>query len=115
MWIQLIEYYLSFIGVRERNHVIRMIKQFDHVHFAEVQPCKTYSSSEFRKKIIRIFKMTELTHVNLKEVMSAQQKQDLVSCGVYIGRVQDYVAKAFPKLPDANRQNLTGSMYFQGL
>ena len=32
-----------------------------------------------------------------------------------MGRVQDNVAKAFPKLADANRQNLAVSMFRHGL
>ena len=46
--------------------------------------------------------------------MSAHQKQD-ESVVEYMGRVQDNVAKAFPKLADANRQNLAVSMFCQGL
>ena len=90
-----------------------MINHFDTTHFAEVQPYKTYSYPEFRKKIIRIFQTPDLSHVNIKELMSAHQKQD-ESVVEYMGRVQDNVAKAFPKLADANRQNLAVSMFCQG-
>ena len=91
-----------------------MINHFDTTHFAEVQPYKTYSYPEFRKKIIRIFKTPDLAHVNIKELMSARQKDD-ESVVDYMGRVQDNVAKAFPKLADANRQDLAVSMFCQGL
>ena len=46
--------------------------------------------------------------------MSARQKDD-ESVLDYMGRVQDNVAKAFPKRTDANRQNLTVSMFCHGL
>ena len=46
--------------------------------------------------------------------MSAQQKQD-ESVLDYMGRVEDNVTKAFPKLADGNRQNLAVSMFYQGL
>ena len=108
------EYYFSITGVPERKHVMGMINHFDTTHFAEVQPYKTYSYPEFRKKIIRIFQTPDLSHVNIKELMSAHQKQD-ESVVEYMGRVQDNVAKAFPKLADTNRQNLAVSMFCQGL
>ena len=108
------EYYFSLTGVQERKHVIGMINNFDTAHFAEAQPYKTYNYPEFRKKIIRLFSTPDLTNVNIKELMSAQQKQD-ESVVDYMGRVQDNVAKAFPKLADANRQNLAVSMFCQGL
>ena len=69
------EYYFSITGVPERKLVMGMINHFDTVHFPEVQPYKTYSYPEFRK-IICNFKTPDLTHVNIKELMSAQQKQD---------------------------------------
>ena len=87
-----------------------MINHFDTTHFAEVQPYKTYSYPEFRKKIIRIFQTPDLSHVNIKELMSAHQKQE-ESVVEYMGRVQDNVAKAFPKRADTNRQNLAVSMF----
>ena len=89
---------------------MRMINHFNNVHFPEVQPYKTYSSTEFRKKSIRILKTPDLTHVNIE--VSAQQKQD-ESVLVYMGRVQNNVAKAFPKFPDAARQNMAVSMFCQ--
>ena len=46
--------------------------------------------------------------------MSARQK-DEESVVDYMGRVQDNEAKAYPKLADANRQNLAVSMFCQGL
>ena len=46
--------------------------------------------------------------------MSAQQKQE-ESVLEYMDRVQDNVAKALPKLADANRQNLAVLMFCQGL
>ena len=46
--------------------------------------------------------------------MSARQKDD-ESVVDYMGRVQDNVAKAFPKLAEANRQDLAVSMFCQGL
>ena len=46
--------------------------------------------------------------------MSARQKED-ESVMDYMGRVKDNVAKAFPKLADANRQNLAVSIFCQGL
>ena len=55
---------------------MEMINHFDPVHFPEVQPYKTYSYPAFRKKIIRIFKTPDLSHVTIKELRSAQQKQD---------------------------------------
>ena len=91
-----------------------MINHFDLVHFPEVQPYKTYNYPEFHKKIISIFKTPDLTHVNIKELMSAQQKQD-DSVLDYMSRVKDNVEKAFPKLADANRKNLRVSMFCQGL
>ena len=87
------EYYFSIIGVPERKHLMGMINHFDIVRFPEVQPDKTYSYPEFRKKIIRIFKTPDLTHVNIKELMSAQQKLE-ESVLDYMSRVQDHVAKA---------------------
>ena len=87
-----------------------MINHFDNVHFPEVQPNKTYSYPEFRKKIIRIFKTPDLSHVNINELMSARQKDD-ESVLDYMGRVQDNVAKAFPNLADANRKNQAVSMF----
>ena len=89
-----------------------MIKDFETTHFPEVQPKKTYNFHEFRKKIIRIFKTPDLSHVNIKELMSVRQKDD-ESVLDYMGRVQDNVAKAFPKLADTNRQNLTVTMCCQ--
>ena len=91
------EYYFSFTGVPERKHVMGMINNFDTVHFPEVQPYKTYSYPQFRKKIISIFKTPDFTQVNNKELMSAQQKPD-ESVLKYMGRVHDKVAKAFSKL-----------------
>ena len=90
-----------------------MINPFDTVHFPEALPYKTYSYPEFRKKIISIFKTHDLTHVNIKELMSAQQKQD-ESVLDYMGRVKHNTAKAFPKLADATRQNLAVSMFCRG-
>ena len=90
-----------------------LINAFDHVHFPEVQPYITFSYPEFRQKIIRIFKTPDLTHVTIKDLISAQQKQD-ESVLDYMGRVEDIVAKAVPKLADGNRQNLTVSMFCQG-
>ena len=106
------EYYFSITGVPERKHVMGMINHFDTTHFAEVQPYKTYNYPEFRKKIIRIFKTPDLAHVNIKELMSARQKDD-ESVVDYMGRVQDNVAKAFPKLADANPQDLAVSLFCQ--
>ena len=91
-----------------------MINHFDTFQFPEVKPDKTYSYPEFRKKVISIFKTPHLTHVNINELMSPQQKPD-ESFLEYMGRVQDNVAKAFPKLADANRQDLAVSILFQGL
>ena len=54
-----------------------MINHFDSIHFPEVQPCKTYSYPEFRKKVISLFKTPELAHVTIKELISAQQKMKL--------------------------------------
>ena len=108
------EYYFSITGVPERKRVMGMINHFDTTHFAEVQPYKTYNYPEFRKKIIRIFKTLDLSNVNIKELMSARQK-DGESVLDYMGRVQDNVPKAFPKLAYANRQNLSVSMFCQGL
>ena len=93
---------------------MEMINLFDKTHFPEVLPYKTYNYPEFRKKIIRIFKTPDLSHGNIKELMSARQKDD-ESVVDYMGRVQDNVAKSFPKLADANRQNLAVSMFCQGL
>ena len=76
MWIQQMEYYFSITGVPERKHVMGMIKHFENVHLPEVQPYKTYSYHEIGKKIIRIFRTPDLTHVNIKELMCAQQKPD---------------------------------------
>ena len=90
-----------------------MINHFDIVHFPEVQPYKNYNYPEFRKKIIRIFKTPDLTDMNIKALISPQHKQD-ESVLEYMGRVQDNVAKAFPKLADANRQNLAVAMCCQG-
>ena len=90
------------------------IKHFGNIHFPEVQPYKPYSFHEFRKRNIRLFKTPDLSHVNIKELMTAQQKQD-ESVVPYMRRVQENVAKAFPKLADANRQNLTLSIFWQGL
>ena len=87
-----------------------MINHFDTVNFPEVQPYKTYNYPEFRKKIIKIFKTPDLTQVNTRELMSAQQKPE-ESVLEYNDRVQDNVAKAFHKLPHANRQDLAVSMY----
>ena len=84
-------------GVPERKHVMGMINHFDTTHVAEGQPYKKYNYPEFRKKIIRIFRTSDLTHVNIIEFMSAQQKQD-ESVLDYMGRVHDNVAKAFPKV-----------------
>ena len=64
--------------------------------------------------MIRIFKTPDLAHGTIKELMSARQKDD-ESVVDYMGRVQDNVAKAFPKLADANRQDLAVSMFCQGL
>ena len=91
-----------------------MINPFDTIQFPEVQPEKTYSHQKFRKKVISLFKTPDLTHVNIKELMSAQQKPD-ESVLEYMGRVQDNVANAFPKLADANRQDMAVSMFCQGL
>ena len=79
-----------------------IINHFDSVHFHEVQPYKAYNYPEFRKTTIKIFKTTDLTHVNIKELMSAHQNPD-ESVLDYMGRVQDNGAKAFPSLTDANR------------
>ena len=46
--------------------------------------------------------------------MSARQKEE-ESVLDYMGRVQDNVAKAFPKLADGNSQNLAVSIFSQGL
>ena len=91
-----------------------MINHFVTMHFQEVKPYKTYNYPEFRKKIIRIFKTPDLSHVNIKELMSARQKDD-ESILDYRVRVQDNVAKAFAKLSDMNSQNLAMSMFCQGL
>ena len=65
-------------------------------------------------KIIRIFKTADLTHVTIMELMYAQQKQDK-SVVDYMGLIKDNVAKEFPKLADANRQNLAVSLFCQRL
>ena len=91
-----------------------MIYHFDTTHFPEVQPYKTYSYPEFQKNVFSLFKTPDLSHVKIKELMSAQQKPDQ-SVLEYKGRVLDIVAKAFPKVTDANPQDLAISMFFQGL
>ena len=53
-----------------------MINHFETTHFPEVPPYKTYNYPEFRKKIIRIFKTPDLSHVTIKELMSARQNED---------------------------------------
>ena len=113
MWIEQMEYYFSITGVPERKHIMGMIKHIERRHFPEVQPYKSYNYPEFHKKIIRIFKTPDLTHVNIDELMSGQAHQD-ETLVYYMDRVQDNVAKAFPKLPDANRQNLSVVMFCQG-
>ena len=101
-------------GIPERKYVNGMINHFDTIHRPEVQLYKTYSYPEFRKKVISIFKFPDKTRINIKELMSAQQKPD-ESVLDYMARVQDNVAKAFPKLADRNRQDLAVSMFCQGL
>ena len=91
-----------------------MINPFENVHFPEVLTDKTYSYPEFRKKILRLLKTPDLTHVNIKKLISSQQKQDEPVLE-YMDRVQHNVAMAFIKFSDANRQNLTESMFCQGL
>ena len=66
IWIQQMECYFSITGVPERKLVMGMINHFDTTHFAEVQPYKTYSYPEFRKKIIRIFQTPDLSDVNIE-------------------------------------------------
>ena len=70
------EYYFSITGIAEKNHVKGMINHFDSIHVPEVRPCKIYSYREFRKKVILIFKIPDKTRVNIKELMSAQQKSE---------------------------------------
>ena len=90
-----------------------MIKHFDSIHIPEVPPYETYSYPEFRK-VISLFKIPENTRVNIKELISAQQKR-YESVLEYLDRVKDNVSKAIPKLADANRQDLAVSMFCQGL
>ena len=114
LWSQQMVYYFSISGVGERNHVMCRINHFETKHFPEGQPYKIFSCPEFWKKIISIFRTTDLIHVHIKELMSAQQKSD-VSVFQYMGRVQDNGAKAFSKIADANRQELAVSMFCQGI
>ena len=79
-------YYFPITGVPETKHVMGMINLCDTMHFQEVQPYKTYNYPEFRKKIIRIFKTPDLSHVNIKQLISARQK-DEESILDYMGRV----------------------------
>lgn len=65
-------------------------------------------------KIIRIFKTPDENNGNIKELMSTQQKQD-ESFVQYMSRDQHNVAKAFPKIAGANRQNFAVSMFCQAL
>ena len=53
-----------------------MIKHFVSIHFPEVQPYKTDTYREFRTNVISIFKTPDLTHFNIKELMSSQQSPD---------------------------------------
>ena len=79
-----------------------MIKHSEPTHFREVQPYKTYSNPEFRGKIISLFTPPDLRHVNIKELLSAQQKRD-ESILEYMRRVHGNFGKAFPKLADGYR------------
>ena len=99
LWIQQMEYYFSITRIPERKHVMGMINQFDSVHFPEVQHYKTCSYPEFRKKLFSIFKTPDLTDVNIKELMSAQQKP-CEPVLAYLSPVQDNVAKSCPKLTE---------------
>ena len=87
LWIQQMEYYFSIRRISEKKHVTGMINHFDTIHFPELQPCKTYYP-EFRKKVISLFKTADLTHVNIKELMSAQQKPEEAVLA-YMSRVQE--------------------------
>ena len=107
------EYYFSLTWIPEKKHVKGMINHFNTIHFPEVRPEKTYSEPEFRK-VISIFKIPEKNRVTMRELMSPQQTSE-ESVWEYMGRVQDNVPKAFPKLADANRQDLAGSIFCQGL
>ena len=108
------EYYFSLTGIPEKKHVKGMINHFDTFHFPEVRPEKTFSDPEFRKKVISLFKIPEKNRVTMRELMSPQQTSE-ESVWEYMGRVQDNVAKAFPKLAGANRQDLAVSIFCQGL
>ena len=67
-----------------------MINHFDIIQFTEVHPYKTFNYPEFRQKIIKIFRTPDLAHVNIKLLMSPQQKA-YESVLKYRGRVQDNV------------------------
>ena len=73
--VQQMEYYFSITGITEKKHVLSLINNFDSIHFPAVQAYKTYSYHEFRK-IISNFKTPDLTQVNIKELMSAEQNPD---------------------------------------
>ena len=104
---------LFITGRPEKKSVKGKIKHLDQIHIPEVQSYKTYTNPEFRKNVIALFKPPDLSQVKIKELKSQQEKPD-ESVLEYMGRVQDNVAKAFPKLPNAKRQDLAVSMFGQG-
>ena len=79
-----------------------LINHFDSIHIPEVQPYKTYSYPELRKKLIAIFTTPDLTTVNIKELRVEQQKP-AEAILAKMSRVEDNVAKAFHKLAEAIR------------
>ena len=60
--------------------------------------------------MILTFKIPDLTHVNIKQLMSAQEMPDEAALSS-MSHVQDNVAEAVPKLADANRQDLAVLMF----
>ena len=55
-----------------------------------------------------------MTEGNSKDLITAEPKPDEAIFD-YMSRVQDNLAKAFPKLADSNPQDMTVSMFSQGL
>ena len=90
-----------------------MINHFDTYIFQR-SAVQSDSSPEFRKKVISLFKIPEKTQININELKSGKKKPE-ESVLYYMGRVEDTIAKGFPKLADGNLQHLSDSIFNHGL
>ena len=114
MWISQMQNYFEIAGIERDKYVVGMINNFDPKHFVEVQQLKTYRYHAFCQHVKRVFKQPDMTQAHLKQTLSVQQNHDEPILE-FMSRVQDGVAKAFPKLADPTRQQLSVTMFCKGL